>query len=274
MPFHPDPNCGWLCPVVIQRGIILIAVLNLDWKSRNKGGTLVYSCLVCRDGREKVSSNCKDHENTYTHQQNLKRYKTVKTPTQISSSSSAVYSFPTNINEPIQEEGVRALLRSITAKPDNSRYPPDGLILPEVTRSPSPGTLPGLSWNPQDDLVLDDDPWKNATSRLVQSTLSFLNGGDLSEEDENERSDLSDGEMGRNSRTLHSFSTPNEFPLCVTDFDSEDETLAQQLEPPKKRSRNHTTDESTARYWYPWQDRIVRCWKVRLLQIVLKIRPL
>jgi hypothetical protein len=136
----------------------------------------------------------------------------VKTPTQVSSSSSALSSFPTNINEPFQEEGVRALLRSITAKPDSSHYPPDGLILPERTRSPSPGTLPGFSWNLQDDLVLDDDPWKNAASRLVQSTLNFLNG-DLSEEDENERSDLSDGELGRNPGTLHSFSTPNEFPI-------------------------------------------------------------
>ena len=165
----------------------MIAVLKLDWKSRNKGGSLVYSCLVCGDGREKVASNCKDHENTYTHQQNLKRY---KTPTQISSSSSAVSSFPTNcdINEAIPEDNVRALLRSITAKPDNSHYPPDF-----PTRSPSPGTLSGISWNPHDELILDDDPRKNTASRLVQSTLNFING-DLSEEDENERSNFSDSE--------------------------------------------------------------------------------
>ena len=72
MPFQPDPNCEWLCSPPVHG---LIAVLNLDWKSRYKGGTLVYSCLVCGDGREKVAFNCKDHENTYTHLQNLKRYK-------------------------------------------------------------------------------------------------------------------------------------------------------------------------------------------------------
>ena len=130
---------------------ILIVVLNLDWKSRNKGGILVYSCLVCRDGREKVASNCKDHENTYTHQQNLKRY---NKPTQVSRSSSAVpsvpallTSFPTNVNEANWDNNVRALLRAINAKRDGLLYPADfpARILPETSRSPSPETLTGIS---------------------------------------------------------------------------------------------------------------------------------
>jgi len=261
MPFQPDPDCKWLCPWTYCAA--LIAVLNLDWRSRDKGGTLVYSCLVCGDGREKVASNCKDHENTYTHQQNLKRY---KRPTQVSSSSGAPLpptsdppsssSFPTNVNEAIQEDGVRALLRSITAQPDDPHYPLDfpGLIWSE-THPPSPGTLTGISWNLQDELVLDEDPWKKAASRIALATLNFLNG-DVSDEDENERPDLSDSEPETNPGELHSFLPTNFYPSpCITDPNSEDETFTQQ--PPKKRPRNYTTDESTARQWYPWQDRIV-----------------
>ena len=231
MPFQPDPKCEWLCPPCGTAA--LIAGLNLDWKSRNKGGTLVYSCLVCGDGREKLASNCKEHENIYTHLQNLKIYKEL---TQFSSNFGAASSFPTNINKAIQEDGVHTLLRSITANPDDPNYSLDfpGLIMPETShcRSPSPGTLTGISWNLQDELVLDDDPWKKAASRIAQSTLNFLNG-DLSEEDENERSDLSDHELGMNPGMLHSFSAFNDSSLCATDPESDDETSTQQ--PPKKR---------------------------------------
>ena len=262
MPFQPDPNCEWLCSPPVHG---LIAVLNLDWKSRYKGGTLVYSCLVCGDGREKVAFNCKNHENTYTHLQNLKRYKAPSRVSSNSSAATAASSFPTNVNEDTHEDAVRALLRSITANPDNSHYSPEfpGPIMPETSRSPSPGTLPGISWNLQDELVLDDDPWKKAATRIAQSTLNFLNG-DLSEEEEDERSDLSEHEFGMNAGMLHSFSASNDSSFCITDIESEDETSTQQ--PPKKRPRNYTADDSTVRHWYPWQDRIVSFWNPTFLR--------
>ena len=135
--------------------------------------------------------------------------------------------------------------------------------MPETSRSPSPGTLPGISWNLQDELVLDDDPWKKAATRIAQSTLNFLNG-DLSEEEEDERSDLSEHEFGMNAGMLHSFSASNDSSFCVTDIESEDETSTQQL--PKKRPRNYTADDSTVRHWYPWQDRIVSFWNPMFLR--------
>ena len=99
---------------------------------------------------------------------------------------------PTTVNQALQEDALRALIRSITATPDQLPYPPD---FPGLLSSPTGNdtpTLTGLQWNLDESLVLDDDPWKEAASRVAQATLDFLNG-DLSGEDEDERLDASDG---------------------------------------------------------------------------------
>ena len=75
---------------------------------------------------------------------------------------------------------------------DQPPYPPD---FPGLLSSPTDDdapTLTGLQWNLDESLVLDDDPWKQAASRVAQATLDFLNG-DLSGEDDDEWSDMSDG---------------------------------------------------------------------------------
>ena len=51
----------------------------------------------------------------------------------------------------------------------------------------------GLHWDVDESLQLNDDPWKDAASRVAQATLDFLNG-DLSDGEENERSDVTDNE--------------------------------------------------------------------------------
>jgi hypothetical protein len=40
---------------------------------------------------------------------------------------------------------------------------------------------------------------------------------------------------------------------------------------PRKRGRNQTTDPSTSREWYPWNDRIVSCSHFYFFQMMLII---
>jgi hypothetical protein len=78
-------------------------VLNLDWKSCDKACTLVYSRLLGSAGMvKKVAPNCRDHEKTYTHLQNLKRY---KPPTGSSGASAAASSRPTSLPPPSANPG-------------------------------------------------------------------------------------------------------------------------------------------------------------------------
>ena len=148
-----------------------------------------YSCLVCQDPRERNPSNCRNHEKTQTHQQNLLIFQSE--PLRTTPVSESSQPLPTTVNQAVQEDALRALIRSITATPDQPPYPLDFPELLSPTGDDAP-TLTGLQWNLDESLVLDDDPWKDAASRVAQATLDFLNG-DLSGDEDDERSDASEG---------------------------------------------------------------------------------
>jgi hypothetical protein len=183
---------------------LMPAVLNLDWKHCERRGTVtvptvLYSCLVFQDPRERTAGNCRSHENTQSHQQNLLRFQ---------SEPSRTAPVPEPSQTPIpdlslqanQQKILEALVRSITgtARPNQPHYPqlePQDFpgLLPNPTHSET-SDLTGLRWDLDESLQLDDDPWREAASRVAQASLDFLNG-DLSDGEENERSDMSDEEQ-------------------------------------------------------------------------------
>ena len=184
--------------------------LNLDWKRRERRGALLYSCLVCQDPQERTAGNCRSHENTQSHQQNLLRFQNepstsaaapVPDPSQTPSPDSSI---PRTDHQAFHAENpiLQALVRSITAKPNqlqdldfpgllpNGPNPTGSYSTHSEIMTPDPT---GLHWDVDESLQLDDDPWKDAASRVAQATLDFLNG-DLLDGEENERSDMTDNE--------------------------------------------------------------------------------
>lgn len=142
-------------------------------------------------------------------------------------------------------------------------YPLDfpGLVQPKTSRSSSPGTLTGIPWNFQRELALDDDPQKKAAFRITQATLNILNG-DLGEEDENARSDVSDGEAEPGELILI-FCSSISSTLCITDLESDNENFTQQL-PKLKRPCNYCTS------WNAW---LPQALKIRLVSEVHSRHP-
>ena len=176
------------------------------------------------------------------------------------------------------DDALRTLLVSATSHPHQARYPsgypglyPEALL---EDRGNSPSPVTGIDWNLTEafgDTTLEDSPIQQAAAYIAQNALDFLNGN-LSEDSENELSGYDgDKDDPNESGAIFIFVNLAGFyfyvhTLAIPDGDNSNMDSAR----PQKRARNHTTDEQTAREWYPWQDRIVSS----VILIVASSQPL
>jgi hypothetical protein len=183
--------------------------LNLDWKSQEKNGSLVYSCLVCQDPRERLAFNCKSHEQSEAHKINLKSFQLPVSSSTLNVLGATQNPHSSNVDDVIKEDAIRALILSISARPGHPTTHPGGLPLPsssgsasaaaatfESTSTQSDSPFTGIDWNmfeALEDTTLQYDPLQNAAERIAQASLDFLNG-DLSADDEDMAPDLSEEE--------------------------------------------------------------------------------
>ena len=241
-------------------------MLVLDYDTVEIGYKTLYVCKVCRDGRPREPYNCKGHDATQVHKDAIKTHEALPHFTnETRGNPTANTRLPTH--DLLTEDGLRALLVSLTGQPNQPLYPPGHPAVtyrddaPDFTahaRSPSPAT--GINWTLYETLeeTSAERPFEvQLAEDIAQATLSFLNGSD---------SELGDDELSN----MESSSDSSKFIFIKSDIDviinsmfagddrdSSTENLADDS-PPRKRARANNTDPSSSREWYPWPDRIVR----------------
>jgi len=154
-----------------------LQLLVLDYDTVEIGYKTPYVCKVCRDGRPREHYNCKGHDATQVHKDAIQTHEAVPpNPT-------ANTHLPTH--DLLTEDGLRALLVSLTGQPNQPLYPPGHPVTygdPNFTahaRSPSPAT--GINWALYETLeeTSAERPFEvQLAEDIAQATLSFLNGSD------------------------------------------------------------------------------------------------
>ncbi|KAK7029116.1 hypothetical protein R3P38DRAFT_2524834 [Favolaschia claudopus] len=196
----------------------------------------MFLCNVCRDGRPRLEYNCSRHEDSGTHQNNLRHFRR-SSQNEFAASSPLAPDISAQ-NQSIIDDGLRNLLSSLTG----------GTIPPYSSSAQSrnsESSLPtGIDWNlmeAHDDGNLSSSGDKQAVASLAEAILQSLDALPESDEEQDERSD-EDEEMV-NEPELSTIPAPN-------GLDSEQSH-------PRKRAR--TTDPAaaaTSEHWFPWPDRI------------------
>ncbi|KAF8869342.1 hypothetical protein CPB84DRAFT_1755241 [Gymnopilus junonius] len=106
-------------------------------------GSTVFTCKPCADHRERLSYNCKGHEETDTHNAALMKFMLAEAAKR---HSQAVNSLP---NSMVIEDGFRTLLLAATGNVSLPLYPPSHPALPpgaDITQN-SPSPITGIDWN-------------------------------------------------------------------------------------------------------------------------------
>ena len=240
-----------------------LQLLMLDYDTVDVGYKTLYVCKVCRDGRPREPYNCKAHDATQVHKDAITTLEAVPPfADETRGNPTANAHVPTH--DLLTEDGLHALLVSLTGQPNQPLYPPGHPVTygePNFTthaRSPSPAT--GINWALYEmfEETSAERPFEvQLAEDIAQATLSFLNGSD-SEFGDDELSNMESSSDNSKSIFLKSdidVIINSMFPGI--DSDSSTENLADDSLP-RKRTRANNTDPSSSREWYPWPDRIVR----------------
>lgn len=261
MPYQPDLRCK----LMESHGDIIkrLQLLMLDYDTVDVGYKTLYVCKVCRDSRPREPYNCKAHDATQVHKDAITTHEAVPPfADETRGKPTANAHVPTH--DLLTEDGLRALLVSLTGQPNQPLYPPGHPVTygePNFTahaRSPSPAT--GINWALYETFeeTSAERPFEvQLAEDIAQAMLSFLNGSD---------SEFGDDELSNMESSLDSSKSiflKSDIDVIINsmfpgiDSDSSTENLADDSLP-RKRTRANNTDPSSSREWYPWPDWIVR----------------
>ncbi|KAF8883584.1 hypothetical protein CPB85DRAFT_1442386 [Mucidula mucida] len=216
----------------------------------------VAECQVCKDGKQRRLDNARRHEASIPHQDALSILKTTaqangaaRTPLQSIQNTAPLYSGAGEHPLPfLSDLFSRQLLKSMVHRANPGGFPaPDSNAEP-TTRS-EPETLPpsGFNWDLFESyggMEVDVPPEVQGAARIAEALLRYQeldddnNSGD--EDDDGERSDMDE-------------------PTPVDPFEElrEAQQRAQQAaNEPTRLPAQIVTDAATARYWYPWTNRL------------------
>jgi hypothetical protein len=127
-----------------------LQLLVLDYDTVDVGYKTLYVCKVCRDGRPREPYNCKGHDATQVHKDAIKTHEAVPPfADETRGNPTANAHVPTH--DLLTEDGLRALLVSLTGQPNQPLYPPGHPVTygdPNFTAHAGPCKVPfTCNWN-------------------------------------------------------------------------------------------------------------------------------